>query len=261
MKKYTQEEINNLIEVVDGIKTIQNINFRHSDLSGLVLRDIHFKDCNLCCTSLCTTDLSGVKLTNTHLCNANLLQANLNQACLVDVDLLGAWLDTAHLIDANLSNAKLIDVYLGDADLSRANLSNAKLMCANLNAANLSSANLSGASLAFTSLQGANLNGVNLSDTDMCATIGNKTHIKSMQLETYNITYTYSRLQINRKNYTHEEWKDFSDDTISTMGCGMLEWWKKWKEVIFNIIRMSPCKSTDEKITDEDWFEQMICRN
>ena len=140
--------------------------------------------------------------------------------------------ERANLRGANLEGANLEYANLEDADLWDANLQYANLQYANLQYANLEDANLRGANL-----EGANLWGA----------IGNLVHVKSLQCEKYFVTYTAKVIQIGCKNYTIEEWKNFDDEKIKTMDDGALEWWKKWKPIIMQLIEMSPCEPTKDE--------------
>ena len=152
----------------------------------------------------------------------NLRGANLDYANLRGADLRGAYLRGAYLRGANLRGADLRGAYLGGANLEDADLRDADLSHANL--------------------KGADLRSVKLWNT-----IGNKEQIKSLQLETYNITYASDTLQIGCQQYDIDEWWGFDDDTISAMDNGALEWWKKWKPVLQQIIEMSPAKPTKQE--------------
>lgn len=93
-------------------------------------------------------------------------------------------------------------------------------------------------------LSGADLSGVNLSGANLRGAIGNLRHIKSLQSEKYYVTYTSEILQIGCQRHTIEEWKIFDDTKITNMDSGALEWWNKWKPVIFQLIEMSPAEPT-----------------
>ena len=120
--------------------------------------------------------------------------------------------------------SNLRDANLNGADLSGADLRDADLVFANLRGANLSDANLSGANL-----ESANLSGV----------VGNMEIIFSMLISTYPITFTSDILQIGCKKFTHQEWKDFDDETINKMDSKALKFWKKYKDFIFNTIDLA----------------------
>ena len=62
--------------------------------------------------------------------------------------------------------------------------------------------------------------------------------IMSMQIETYRVTFTNKTLQIGCKNYTHEEWLNFDDETIAKMNLKALNFWRKYKDFIFLAIKL-----------------------
>ena len=176
---------------------------------------------NLRGVDLQRTDLRGADLSYADLREANLREANLRFADLRKADLRGANLRSANLLIANLRGADLYDADLRGADLRGANLSSANLREANLRKANLRNANLG-------------------------ATIGNMEEVKSLQLEGYPITYTAEYLQIGCKRHSINYWWDFSDETIAEMDDGALNWWRKWKEPLRQIIERSPATKTGE---------------
>jgi uncharacterized protein YjbI with pentapeptide repeats len=150
---------------------------------------------------------------------------------------------------ANLRGADLCGADLCGADLCGADLCGANLRGANLCDANLRDANLCGANLCGADLCGANLCGANLCDANLCGAnlmnlTGNRLHVKTIALEKYTITYTAVYLQIGCQRHTFEEWMNFDDEKIGNMDLSALEWWKKWKEIIFKLIEMSPAEPT-----------------
>jgi hypothetical protein len=136
--------------------------------------------------------------------------------------------------EVNLYNADLTNADLTNADLSNANLYNADLSNADLSHANLFHANLS-----YSNLSKANLSNVDLGNANLNSVTGNKTELRTMQVDTYSISFTKSVLWIGCKRFTHLEWENFTDDEISKMDAGALDWWKKWKEFVFLAIRLS----------------------
>ena len=138
------------------------------------------------------------------------------------------WLeDHADGVKANLRGA-----YLRGSDLRGSDLRGAYLGGADLGGANLYEADLRGADLRGAYLGGANLGGANLR---YC--IGNSKQIKTIQTETYYITYTDKVMAIGCKQHTIEEWFNFDDETIDKMNKGTsLEWWAKWKPRLQDII-------------------------
>jgi hypothetical protein len=129
------------------------------------------------------------------------------------------------------------------ADLSYANLSYADLSSADLRYANLSYADLSAADLRY-----ANLRYANLSDVRLCGVVGNMGVVRSIQLETYAITYTFDTLQIGCERHVIEEWKKFDDQRIIEMeGKEALKFWRKWKDTIMLLIEMAPADKWEYK--------------
>ena len=126
----------------------------------------------------------------------------------------------------------------------RASLERANLNGASLDGANLERANLNRASLYGADLNGADLNGANLDGADLNGVLGNLKHLKAIQCEKYYVTYTSKVIQIGCQRHTIEEWQNFNNEKIKDMDNGALEWWTKWKTVIFQIIEMSPAEPT-----------------
>ena len=166
---------------------------------------------------------------------ANLRSANLRSANLRSADLRYADLRSADLRYADLRSADLRSADLRYADLRYADLSYADLRSADLSYADLRSANLRYADLRYADLRYADLR-----SADLRYATGEMTYIKSLQCEKYYISYTHSKLNIGCQSHTIKEWQEFSDDVISKMDNGALEWWTKWKPVIMNIIEISP---------------------
>ena len=115
---------------------------------------------------------------------------------------------------------------------------------ADLRGADLRGADLRGADLRGADLRGANLSEANLRGANLSGTVGNMKEIKSMQLNTYPVTWTAERLQIGCKNYPISDWFDFDDDAIADMDNGALDWWQKYKDFIRSAIDLSPAKRT-----------------
>ena len=165
---------------------------------------------------------------------ADLRGANLRGANLKDANLKDANLSDANLRDANLSDANLRGADLSDADLRGADLSDADLKDANLSDANLRDANLRGADL-----KDADLSDADLSDADLRGAYGNRKELKTMQIETYSISFTKDILQIGCRRFLIEEWKKLDDETINKMDSNALTFWNKWKQFIFTAIELS----------------------
>ena len=131
---------------------------------------------------------------------------------------------------------RLHKLWLEDhADGVKANLRGAYLRGSDLRGSDLRGAYLGGADLG-----GANLYEANLEGADLRYCIGNSKQIKTIQTETYYITYTDKVMAIGCKQHTIEEWFNFDDETIDKMNKGTsLEWWAKWKPVLKTIMEIN----------------------
>ena len=141
-----------------------------------------------------------------------------------------AWLDNEEGGErANLCNADL-----SYADLRYADLCNADLRNANLSYANLSNANLCNADLSYANLSYADLSYANLSYADLrFLHSANGKELACMNAGKYQVVLSKERIAIGCKLFTVGEWKEFDDATISMMDDGALEWWRKWKDLVF----------------------------
>ena len=138
-------------------------------------------------------------------------------------------------IRADLSGANLSDANLSDANLGGAYLRGANLTDADLTDADLTDANLGGAYLTDADLRGADLRGA-----DLMNCIGNKKEIITLQIEKYSVCYTFNKIQIGCKNHTFKKWDSFTDEKINTMDHKALIWWRKYKDIIFKLIKLNP---------------------
>ncbi len=142
-------------------------------------------------------------------------------------------LSYANLRATNLSNANLRNANLSYADLTYANLTYADLSYADLTYANLTYADLSYADLTY-----ANLTYADLSYANLRGAIGNNKEVKTLQLGKYDITILVGiKIDIGCQNHTITKWANFTDEEISKMDDGALEWWKEWKEVILKVAK------------------------
>ena len=56
--------------------------------------------------------------------------------------------------------------------------------------------------------------------------------VKSLQFNTWHVTYTKDVMAIGCQQYTLEQWFNFSDEQISRMDVNALDWWNKYKHII-----------------------------
>ncbi len=156
----------------------------------------------------------------------------------------GTWKDlieSAITAKVSLYKADLMSADLRSANLMSADLRSANLMSADLRYANLMSADLRSANLMSADLRSANLMSANLMSADLRSAVGNLKEVKSIQLDTYLISFEFTdnKLNIGCQTHTFEEWKDFTDEEIEEMDVNALIWWKKWKDFIFQAIELS----------------------
>ena len=134
--------------------------------------------------------------------------------------------------------AELNGADLRSADLRGADLRSADLRGADLIGADLRGADLIGADLSYADLRGANLRGADLRGANLGNATGNNQEVKSLQLGKYYITILVGiKIHIGCQNHTIEQWEKFTDEEISDMDDGALEWWREWKEVILKIAK------------------------
>ena len=135
MKKYTQEELNEILK--------NHLHWMNHDCENWKNMKANLENADLR-----DADLSGINLSYAILKGANLKGANLRGANLYQTNLSGANLNYADLRGANLRQVYLIDANLNYADLRGANLSGANLIGTDLHYTNLYQANLSGTKFA-----------------------------------------------------------------------------------------------------------------
>ena len=96
-------------------------------------------------------------------------------------------------------------------------------------------------------LRSADLSSADLRSADLRYAVGEMRYVKSLQCEKYYISYTATELNIGCQSHTILEWQNFDDDAISKMDNGALDWWKKWKPILMNIIEASPALESEAK--------------
>ena len=140
---------------------------------------------------------------------------------------------------ANLRGADLEGANLRWADLRWAYLEGANLRGANLRGASLWGADLRGVNLQGADLRGVNLQGADLQDADLWSTVGNGGEVKSLHCGGYDVAFTHDVLQIGCKRYPIKDWFEFDDEAISSMDGGALEWWRKWRPILKQIVEVA----------------------
>ena len=137
------------------------------------------------------------------------------RASLSGADLRGASLRGADLRGADLRDADLINADLIDADLIDANLINADL-------------------------RGANLRGADLSGADLRRMAsGNNREIRTVQTGEWIIVYTDDMMDIGCRQHSLSEWWSFTDEQIADMDKGALDFWRKWRPILRQIMGLT----------------------
>ena len=105
---------------------------------------------------------------------------------------------------------------------------------ANLSSADLSSSDLRYADLSYTNLSSADLSSADLSYANLrFLQSANGKELTCMNAGKYQVVLSKESIAIGCKLFTVEKWKEFNDATISMMDDGALEWWRKWKDLVF----------------------------
>ena len=112
----------------------------------------------------------------------------------------------------------------------------ANLRWADLGGADLSGADLSGADLRWADLGGASLSKANLDNASLMNCAGDNKFIRSIQSGKYVIVLAYGVMQIGCERHSISDWWEFSDDEIAKMDTDALNWWKKWKPILKQIV-------------------------
>ena len=134
---------------------------------------------------------------------------------------------------ANLRWADLQGADLREANLQRANLLGANLQGADLRGANLKYADLRGASLQGADLRGANLRGANILGADLTT---NVIRIDGMR---WDVMIFQDWMTISCQHHHIDDWDKFTDDEISKMDNGALEFWKENKGKLITIANLT----------------------
>jgi uncharacterized protein YjbI with pentapeptide repeats len=134
--------------------------------------------------------------------------------------------ERADLRWADLSRADLRWADLSWADLREADLSRADLRGADLIGADLSRADLRGADLIGADLSRADLRGADLREADLSGAIDG--NICRMDFGGWSICIRSKKTSIGCKTFGNSFWLNATDNEISLLADGALEYWKKY---------------------------------
>ena len=106
--------------------------------------------------------------------------------------------------------------------------------------ADLIGADLRGANLRDASLRGADLSGSNLIGADLRRMAsGNNREIRTMQTGEWIIVYTDDMMAIGCQQHSLSEWWSFNDEQIAHMDKGALDFWRKWRPILRQIMGLT----------------------
>ena len=134
---------------------------------------------------------------------------------------------------AIFARSNLQHVYLGYSDLTQANFTGSDLRMANMLGSDLLSCNFNDADLRGTDLRRTDIRRCSIVDT-----VGNTSQIISTHIESWNISATRYALAVGCEQHEWKEWQSFTDEEINDMDNNALEFWKKWKNFIFEMKRL-----------------------
>jgi hypothetical protein len=126
MKKYTQEELNNILSLhkkwlqgnPEGIRAnLYGVDFSGTDFSGADLTKANFFD----------ADFTGANFTRTNFTSTNLTRANFSEANFTGADLSGANCSKTNFSDANFYKANFFGANLTEVNCFGANFSGVNL--------------------------------------------------------------------------------------------------------------------------------------
>jgi len=102
---------------------------------------------------------------------------------------------------------------------------------------NLRGANLRGANLRYADLRGADFSGADLSGADLRGADLSGADLIVLQMDLWTSYITTNHIRIGCQSHTLSEWENFTDEEISSMHPGALEYWNNNKEVIIALCK------------------------
>lgn len=224
MKKITQSEFDKILKDHKkwlsgdsrGVRAcLSNCDFRNCDFHNCDLRNCDFHNC----------DFRNRDFRNCDFRNC---------------DFRGNDLSGCDFRNCDLHNCDLRDNELSGSDFRNYDLRNCDLR---------------GSGLRNYDLRNCDLTGSDLRGSDLRNCVGNRKEVKSLFVsEEYPITYTSTHICIGCENHEIAEWWGFDDERIAKMdGVKALEFWKKWKSVIKNVIEISPARGPGVKSVENKY--------
>lgn len=157
-------------------------------------------------------------------------------------DLRNGVIRNASLYGEDLSNINIENVILDNSNLRKANLKSTIIRGACLENVDLSYANLENASLEYVNLSCANIENTNLQNTnlhhvDIRYVIDTKP-IMQLATEFYHVIIFAEFISIGCECRKIFDWENMYDYEIDKLDLRAIEFWKKYKNIIFEMIKL-----------------------
>lgn len=140
---------------------------------------------------------------------------------------------------ACFTNSNMNGVSFYGSNLEEADFTNAELRNCIFDSINAKNAKFTNAEIEYSSFTFARLYGANFTHANLDGVIGDGLELFSIQTDPYPITVWRDVIQIGCQRHTIDTWKVLSDRQISSMDIGALDWWRKWKEPLLQIIEVN----------------------
>jgi len=179
---------------------------------------------------ICGSDMTGIVIEDQDLSGRNFSCCNLSGCS---------------FINCNLSGCKFDRAIATNGYFSKCNLDGATFVGANLQFTRLESCSTSGLSLKYCNIHKTDFSGSRLDECDIYGTHGVCDYIKNIQIDTYPVSYTYSRVQFGCENLSIGKIKDIDTKKLLELdGRNALRFWRKNKIIINSIVDEYPAKNS-----------------
>lgn len=136
----------------------------------------------------------------------------------------------------DLRGERLLSALLTGSDFTCSDLAGAGHRNAGMFGTDLTDVDASLADMRGTNLAGARLQGL----AGMWLVTGNRSEIKALQVDSWDIAYTATHMQIDGELHPLEKRWVFTDEEISNMFLMAPSWRKAWKPILQRIVAASP---------------------
>lgn len=148
-------------------------------------------------------------------------------------------LEAAQLDGADFTDSDMLETNFYGSELTKADFTNAELRNCIFDNVFATSTNFTDADLSNASFMYARLYNANFTNASLDGVIGDGVELFSIQTNRYPVTVWKNVIQIGCQRHTIDTWKLLSDRQISSMDIGALDWWRKWKEPLLQIVEVN----------------------